>query len=82
MNLQRAIGIAIQTMAEQAGHSTNELAALIDSNRQNVYRVIQGRHSPTIWTLELFARALKTDVSAIIAAAEQIRRDAREEAAE
>ncbi len=56
------IGQKIRTLRQQKGLSMEQLAFLLDSNKQNIYKIEKGLYCPTIATLFFISKALDCEI--------------------
>ncbi len=70
-NLREAVGAVLTDLRTKKGWSTRELSHRINYTTNTLLDVEMARKSPTLRTLEVFARAYSMKVSALIGAAER-----------
>lgn len=76
-NLKEAVGAVLTDLRTKKGWSTRELSHRINYTTNTILDVEMARKSPTLRTLEDFARAYSMKVSALIRAAETRVREKR-----
>ena len=70
-NLREAVGALLTALRKEKGWSIRELSHRINYAPNTIQNVEMARKSPTLGTLEVFARAYSMKVSALIGAAER-----------
>ena len=70
-NLRQAVGAVLTELRTKKGWSVRELARRIHYVPNTIQAVEMARQSPTLGTLEVFARTYSMKVSALIRAAER-----------
>lgn len=56
------VGAELRVMRVRAGYTTTRLAQHVDSHRPIITRIENGRHAPTLETIELIAAVCDADV--------------------
>jgi len=65
-SISKEVGKNIRKIRKSKGYSMEHLAHLLDSNRQNIYKIEHGLYCPTIATLTFIAKALNCDITEIV----------------
>lgn len=70
--LGEAVGYVVGERRRELGMSVVMLALLTRTSTTTIYSFQQGKHSPSLTTLEEYARALRVNVSDLLARAERL----------
>ena len=65
------IHLAIQQILKEKEFTISEISKESGLTRSYIYKVLNGKHSPTIYTLSRFADALEISLSELIMVAEE-----------
>ena len=65
------IHLAIQQILKEKDFTISEISKESGLTRSYIYKVLNGKHSPTIYTLSRFADALEISLSELIMVAEE-----------
>lgn len=60
--ITKRVGANIRQLRKNRGLSMEQLAYLLDSNKQNIYKIENGLYCPTIATLLFISNALECDL--------------------
>lgn len=61
--ITKDVGKKVEELRKKKGLSQRELGFLIESNKQNIYKIEAGLYCPTIATLYYLAEALSCEIS-------------------
>lgn len=64
--ITKRVGANIKQLRKQKGLSMEQLAYLLDSNKQNIYKIEKGLYCPSIATLLYISKALECNLCDLI----------------